>query len=282
MKRKPSNPSFSSQTSCPQQSVQQQPSRPQQSNAGHTNKEKKNRRRPNNKGKGHTHTVDGKDLVGLFASPVVASSRSAPRTTPPLGSSPERPTSSLPALLNLGARPYVPDHHMTRPVVQVESPNSLYPEFNRALTLLWDLGLAPTPKRVQILESGGLGKRAARSSNVAPGDARLWPTNQSAEMHQHLSLPPLPQHLRHETKHRVARLAYKDKQCHSQRSPCRHPGAGHQSPSTTTSQPRNLTARQLSQPPLLPCRAPHSLSNRTCGQGFGYPLQVPDSPHLAV
>jgi hypothetical protein len=37
---------------------------------------------------------------------------------------------------------------MTWPVVQVEKPNSLYPEFNGALTLLWDLGLEPTPKRV--------------------------------------------------------------------------------------------------------------------------------------
>jgi hypothetical protein len=78
IKRKPGNPSFFSQTLCPQQPAQQQPSWPQQLNAGHTNKEKKNRQRPNNKGKGHAHTVDGKDLAGLFASPVVASPGSAP------------------------------------------------------------------------------------------------------------------------------------------------------------------------------------------------------------
>jgi hypothetical protein len=42
IKRKPGDPSFSSQTLRPQQPAQQQPSQPQQSNAGHTNKEKKN------------------------------------------------------------------------------------------------------------------------------------------------------------------------------------------------------------------------------------------------
>jgi hypothetical protein len=120
VKRKPGDPSFSSQTKGSQQPMQlHQPSWPQQPNAGHNSKEKKNCRCPNNKGKGHAHAVDGEDLMGHFASPVVASSGSAPKTSLPSGSSSVRPelVSMLPTPLNAKARPYVPDRRMTQPVV---------------------------------------------------------------------------------------------------------------------------------------------------------------------